>query len=83
MPFDIDIDTEIEAWRKFGDAFRQENRELFERMMLEIREYGPAFDAASSKDSAEALLMALIFHQQKMITELIRRMEKSNPSKVV
>ena len=82
MPFDIDIDTEIEAWRKFGDAFRKDNRELFEKMMDEVKQYGPAFDGANSKDSAEALIMGIIFHQQKMITELINKIE-SRSSKVV
>jgi hypothetical protein len=79
LPFndaDTNIDTEIDKWRKFGDAFRQENRELFEKMMHEARNYNLAFAGASNKDPAEALLMVLILHQQKIITKLIGELKR-------
>lgn len=79
MPFDkveISIDQEIENWQSFGYAMRQEDRELFKKMMLEAMTDNEAFDMANSKDPTEALLMVLIFQQQKMIIRLIKTLEK-------
>jgi hypothetical protein len=39
---------------------------------LENEEYASAFKTKGSRHSAESLFMALIFQQQKMISELIK-----------
>jgi hypothetical protein len=69
------LDNEIEAWRSFESALRQDNRILFAKMLSEVKEHWPAFEAASNKHPTEALLMAIILQQQKMITRLIARLE--------
>ncbi len=79
MSADKDILTkEIGSWRRFGYALRKENRILFEDMLdrCKKREY---VDCAANKGenfSAEALFLVLLFEQQKMINELIRKLGK-------
>jgi hypothetical protein len=79
MSADKDILTkEIGLWRDFGYALRKENRALFEKMLdrCNKKEY---VDCAANKGenfSAEALFLVLIFEQQKMINELIRKLGK-------
>ena len=76
MSADKDILTkEIGLWEAFGYASRKENRALFEKMLdrCNKKEY---VDCAANKGenfSAEALFLVLIFEQQKMINELIRK----------
>ncbi len=72
----ITIDREIGNWQKFGYALRKENRELFEKMISEARAFDVAFEMASSKEPAEALLMTLILQQQKIITKMLDALAK-------
>jgi hypothetical protein len=65
--------SEIENWRLFSYALREENRLLFNEMLRKCKkkEY---FDCVNSKGkslSAESLFLILIFEQQKMINEMI------------
>jgi hypothetical protein len=65
--------SEIENWRLFARALREENRTLFNQMLSECKkkEY---YDAVNSKGkilAAESLFLILILEQQKMINEMI------------
>jgi hypothetical protein len=65
---------EIKSWKGFEYALRQPNATLFNKMLtecLENEEYAAAFKTKGPQDSAESLLIALIFQQQKMISKLI------------
>ncbi len=69
---------EIESWKGFEYALRQPNATLFNKMLtecLENEEYAAAFKTKGPQDSAESLLIALIFQQQKMISKLIQHIE--------
>ena len=62
----------------FEYALRQPNATLFTKMLtecLENEEYAAAFKIKGPRDSAESLLIALIFQQQRMITKLIQHIE--------
>jgi hypothetical protein len=78
MSADKDILTkEIASWRRFGYALRKENRILFEDMLDRCK--NKDYDCAANKGenfSAEALFLVLLFEQQKMINELIRKLGK-------
>jgi len=70
------LTKEIESWKDFEYALKEENRILFNQMLSECRENEDYITAASSKDeyfSAESLFMLLILQQQKMINELIAK----------
>jgi hypothetical protein len=79
MSADKDILTkEIGSWAGFGYALRKENRTLFEEMLdrCKMKEYVDCAAAKGENFSAEALFLVLIFEQQKMINELMRKLGK-------
>jgi hypothetical protein len=81
--YDI-LAREIESWKGFEYALRQPNATLFNKMLtecLENEEYAAAFKTKGPQDSAESLLIALIFQQQKMISKLIEHL-KSEQRKI-
>ena len=75
------LDKEIESWKGYQYALREENAILFNKMLDESREYSQAVTAKGEPYSAESLLMALIFQQQKMIDTLTDRLSKDNKNK--
>lgn len=65
---------EIESWKTFEYALREENRILFHEMLNECRKYGDAAIAKGDNYSTESLFMALILEQQKLINQLIKKL---------
>lgn len=76
---DKEIVEEIESWKRFADALRAEDRELFTEMLRECYEYVPSMHAKASPFSAEALLMSILFAQHKRIARLTK--EAGDPRK--
>ena len=72
------LEKEIESWKSFEYALREENAILFNKMLEEIREYSESVAAKGQDYSAESLLMALIFQQHKMISHLVSKLCKDN-----
>ena len=70
------IVEEIESWRRFADALRSEDRELFREMMRLCYEYIPAMQARDSPAPSESLFMALLFVQHKTIKWLLKEIER-------
>ena len=74
------LTKEIESWSKFEYALREaEDRILFNKMLNEGQkeeEYSKAFNAKGAYNSAKSLFIALIFQQQKMISNLIDKLSK-------
>ena len=72
--------TEIESWRKFEYALREEDRILFNKMLNECQkeeEFSKAFNSKGEYNSTtESLFLAMIFQQQKMISQLIDELSK-------
>ena len=72
---------QIELWKGFEYALREENRILFSKMLSECGENKDYVRAASSKGqsfAAESLFLALILQQQKMISQLIAKLASSS-----
>ena len=70
---------EIESWKSFEYALREENRILFNKMLSECIENQNYIRAVSSKGdsfAAESLFMVLILQQQKMIKQLITKLSE-------
>jgi hypothetical protein len=74
FPEDDILTREIESWRGFADSLRAEDRELFKNMLNDCYRYGRAVNAKGEPFPTEALLMALIFSQHRMIGWLISRL---------
>ena len=74
---------EVESWKGFEYALRKPNTILFNKMLsecLENEEYASAFKTKGPQYSTESLFMALIFQQQKMISELIKKIGSNQNS---
>lgn len=69
---------EIESWRGFAESLRAEDRELFKNMLADCYRYAEAINAKGEPFPAEALLMAMIFSQHKMIGWLVSRLGGRN-----
>jgi hypothetical protein len=70
------LGKEIKSWKGFEHALREPNATFFNKMLKEClgnEEYAAAFKTKGPQYSTESLFMALIFQQQKMICELIKR----------
>jgi hypothetical protein len=80
FPKEEDILTkEIESWKGFEYALREENRILFNKMLSECGENKDYVRATNSKGdpfAAESLFMGLIFQQQNMISHLIAQLSE-------
>ncbi|HZE77308.1 MAG TPA: hypothetical protein VE089_02045 [Nitrososphaeraceae archaeon] len=69
--YDI-IRKEIESWSGFSDSLQtEEDRKLFKKMLNECYEYSVAINSKGEPFPPEALFMALLLSQQKMIDWLI------------
>jgi len=64
---------EVESWRGFADALREEDRVLFLRMLDECYQYINSINSKGEYFSTESLLMSLVFVQHKIIDWLINR----------
>jgi G3E family GTPase len=72
------LTKEIKSWSSFEYALREEDRILFNKMLSECKkeEFSKAFKTKGEYNSAESLFIALIFQQQKMISQLIDELSK-------
>jgi hypothetical protein len=70
------LTKEVKSWKDFEYALRKSNAALFNKMLkecLENEEYASASGTKGLPYSAESLFTALVFQQQKMISELIEK----------
>jgi hypothetical protein len=70
---------EIESWKDFRYALREEDALLFDKMLSECRHNKDHIRTASCKGegySAESLFMLLVLQQQKMTNELIAKVSE-------
>jgi hypothetical protein len=73
------LTKEIKSWSSFEYALREEDRILFNKMLSECEkeELSKAFKTKGEYNSiTESLFIALIFQQQKMISQLIDELSK-------
>ena len=77
---DVDILAKgIESWDDFKCALREENANLFNKILSECgqnKDYIRAVCTKGENYSAESLLMLLILQQQKMINKLIAKVSE-------
>jgi hypothetical protein len=73
---------EIQSWDKFKYALRQQNADLFDKMLKECQEGAEFTNAVNAKGEnlgAESLFMVLILQQQRMINQLIQKLSDKKP----
>ena len=70
-----DILTKLqEQWKGYADALRQEDKEAFLTMIEKCYAHAAAINAKGEPFPNEALLMALVFSQYKMINWLVPKL---------
>ena len=67
------LTREVESWRGFADALREEDRVLFLRMLDECYQFINSINSKGEYFSTESLLMSLVFVQHKIINWLINK----------
>jgi hypothetical protein len=67
FPNEDTLTQEIESWRGFADALREEDRLFFLRMLNECYQYTSSINSKGDYFSTESLLMSLVFVQHKII----------------
>jgi hypothetical protein len=71
---DEDILTkEVESWIGFVEGLPEEDRKTFMKMLNDCYKYAKAINAKGRPFPTEALIMALIFSQHKLIKWLANR----------
>ncbi len=86
MTWDLDTDKksiasglkeELDSWRKYAEALRQEDREIFREMTNEvIASYAEAIERAERGYDTEALLISILLAQQKMLSWAIHQIKQ-------
>lgn len=71
---------EIESWKGFEYALREENRILFHKMLSECikNAYAGCVNAKGGNFVSDALFLILIHEQQKMINDLMVKLRDAN-----
>ncbi len=65
------LKREVDSWRSYAGALRQEDREVFRDMMNDVaKAYGEAIEVAERGYDTEAVMMSILLSQQKMINWL-------------
>ena len=64
------LDEEIESWRGFPWALRNEDLELWNAMIQDVREFEEAVEKSGKSLTIDPFFMALLLTQQKMIKYL-------------
>jgi hypothetical protein len=79
------LKEEIDSWRPYAEALRQEDREIFREMLNNVAAaYSEAVDQAERGYDTEAVMMSILLDQQRTINWLsnfLKRMkEESAPA---
>ena len=70
------LTKEIESWKGFADSLPAEDRKTFMKMLNDCYKYAKAINAKAQPFPAEAVIMALLFSQHKMIEWLEGQISK-------
>jgi len=72
FPRDDFLAKEIESWKAFGDSLREEDREIFDKMIRQCYKHIKAINVKGEPYTTEALMMSLILTQHQMIEFLLK-----------
>lgn len=77
------LESEIQDWKRFSDSLRKDDKAFFEAMMDACRLYASYAGAACRPIPAEAMFMSILFHHQKLLSELKTQVEKLQNEKTI
>ena len=70
------LESEIEKWKGFRKALRAKDAEAFDKMMNACRNFASAGSMTTRPVLLEAMLMSILLHQEKTLTEIQERLER-------
>jgi hypothetical protein len=70
------LEAEIERWKGFRKGLRNKDAEAFDQMMNACRLFASAGSMATRPILLEAMLMSILLHQEKAITEIREKLDK-------
>lgn len=70
------LEEEIDKWKGFVRALREDDRAYFEDLMNSCRRYASAAGAATRPILTEAMFMSILLSHQKMLREIEATLEK-------
>lgn len=76
FPNDDVLSKLIASWEGYSEALRSESRDLFKKMLKACYPYSQTISSKGEPFADEALLMALVFSQHKMIDLLFWHIAK-------
>jgi hypothetical protein len=68
------FDEEIQSWKGFLDALRADDRIVFRRMLIDLQKYAELI--GQQNNPAEALLLAILLQQHKILKWLDAEIQK-------
>jgi (p)ppGpp synthase/HD superfamily hydrolase len=72
------LDDEIESWKGFPWALRREDRELWDEMIEEVRQYhAEAVELSGKPLMTDPFFMALLLAQQRTIERLRAKLRET------
>ncbi|MBI2139069.1 hypothetical protein HYU13_05750 [Candidatus Woesearchaeota archaeon] len=69
------VDHTIWEFKKFRDALRKEDGELFDRLMVHPKQHISAITYANSLDVVSMMLLSIALEQEKVIGEMKREID--------
>ena len=82
FPDEDAISRLITSWDGYSNTLPKDDRQQFKKMLEDCYRYSQAINAKSEPFADDALFMALLFSQHKMIDVLLKRiaeLEKGRP----
>ncbi len=76
FPHDDTITKVVDSWQGYASVMTAEDRAYFEGMMAKCYKYARSIEVKSKPFENEALFMALIFEQEKLILWLLAKIEQ-------
>jgi len=70
------LEQELKRWKRFQDALRIDEREVFQDMMDECRRRASAAGAACIASKSEAMFLTILFAHHKALKELSERIDR-------
>lgn len=81
FPHDDITSKIIDSWKGYADVLTAEDKKAFEKMMSKCYRYISSIEVKAKPFENEALFMALIFEQEKVIQWLLAKMEEIEEEK--
>jgi len=69
------LEAELQAWKAFGEALREDDRKAFEELTDTCRRYASAAGAAARPVIFEGMLMSMLLSHQKTLREILAKLE--------